>query len=90
MAIAMASNVGGMTSPISSPQNIFAISLMSEHNKGPGWLAWFCVALPVSCACNFLIWGLLIAIYKPGEKLADVRPVPASKDPVNWKQVRTV
>ena len=37
MGIALASNLGGMTSPISSPQNIFAIQRMSMDGEPPRW-----------------------------------------------------
>lgn len=52
MGIALASNVGGMTSPISSPQNIFAIERMSMDGTPPSWLSWFAVSLPVSIVCE--------------------------------------
>lgn len=48
MGIALASNIGGMTSPISSPQNIFAIDEMKAGGVEPTWLQWFAIALPVA------------------------------------------
>ena len=90
MGIAMASNVGGMTSPISSPQNIFAISLMAEGKKPPSWLSWFLVALPVSCVVNVLIWLYIVAIYKPAQSCSDVRPLPRPKDRITPQQVRAL
>ena len=88
MGIAMASNVGGMTSPISSPQNIFAIALMAQGKTPPNWLEWFVVALPVACVCNLLIWLWLLFVYRPGASSGDVRPLPAPTDPITVKQVR--
>ena len=44
MGIALASNVGGMASPIASPQNMIAIGAMEPQ---PSWGEWFVVALPV-------------------------------------------
>ncbi len=64
LGIALASNIGGMTSPISSPQNIFAIERMSMDGDPPSWLSWFAVALPVAVLCNFICWGLILAVYK--------------------------
>ncbi|GFR50479.1 hypothetical protein Agub_g12739 [Astrephomene gubernaculifera] len=90
MGIALASNVGGMTSPISSPQNIFAIERMSMDGRPPSWLAWFAVALPVSIACNFLCWFLLLRVYQPGRAIAEVRPIKPNTDPVNGTQVYIV
>ena len=63
MGIALASNVGGMTSPIASPQNIFAIERMSIGGHPPSWLAWFSVSMPVSLACLLIIWKTLMIVY---------------------------
>lgn len=87
MGVAMASNVGGMTSPISSPQNIFAISLMSIGGEPPSWLSWFVVALPVACVLNVLIWLLLLVLYRPGAAVSSVRPLPTPKDRITVSQV---
>lgn len=57
MGIALASNMAGMASPISSPQNIIAIESMSPN---PGWGNWFAVALPVSIIGTLGIWVLLL------------------------------
>ncbi|KAJ2161206.1 low-affinity phosphate transporter [Coemansia sp. RSA 552] len=62
MGIALASNVGGMASPISSPQNIIAIDTM---HPSPSWLQWFTVAIPVCIFCDLGIWLLLLAVYRP-------------------------
>jgi phosphate transporter len=88
MGVAMASNVGGLTSPISSPQNIFAISLMAQGKSPPNWLHWFAVALPVAVVINVLIWLLLLAVYQPHRKCGDIRPLPAPKDPITSTQVQ--
>eukprot|EP00797_Seminavis_robusta_P037521 Sro994_g229040.2 (634) ;mRNA; f:18227-20128 len=60
MGIALASNVGGMASPISSPQNLFAI----EYTDHIGWLAWFTVSIPLCLTLNVLLWGWLIFCYQ--------------------------
>lgn len=88
MGIAMASNVGGMTSPISSPQNIFAIAVMADGVGAPNWLQWFAIALPVSCACNIGIWMLLRIKYKPDQSVKEIAPLKPSKDPINMTQAR--
>jgi di/tricarboxylate transporter len=73
LGIALASNLGGMTSPISSPQNIFAIERMSMGGTPPSWLQWFAIALPVSFLGNLLCWALILAVYKPGQNIKEVR-----------------
>ena len=63
MGIALASNVGGMASPIASPQNVIALQNMHPL---PSWGEWFFVALPVCVLCIGGIWILLLLSYKPG------------------------
>lgn len=72
LGIALASNLGGMTSPISSPQNIFAIERMSMGGSPPSWLQWFAIALPVSFLGNLLCWAIILAVYKPGQNIKEV------------------
>jgi hypothetical protein len=62
-----------MTSPIASPQNIFAVERMSMDGHPPSWLSWFAVALPVAFAGNLVCWGLILAVYRPGQKIKEVR-----------------
>ena len=76
--IALASNLGGMTSPISSPQNLFAIERMSLGGNAPSWAAWFAVALPVALTGCGLCWLLLRLLYRDAE-FTQVRQVPAVK-----------
>lgn len=59
MGVALASNVGGMASPISSPQNLFAIEYTPI-----GWMAWFTVSIPLCVTLNLLIWTWLIICFR--------------------------
>eukprot|EP00798_Chlamydomonas_sp_ICE-L_P024060 gene24060-9634_t len=86
MGIALASNIGGMTSPISSPQNIFAIERMSMDGNPPSWLAWFAVSIPVSVVCVFVCWGIILVAYKPWLAVTEVRPLKPNTDPMNMTQ----
>jgi di/tricarboxylate transporter len=72
MGIALASNLGGMTSPISSPQNIFAIERMSMGGQPPSWLTWFAVALPVAFIGNLVCWATILMVYQPLGKMKEV------------------
>lgn len=74
VGIALASNLGGMTSPISSPQNIFAIERMSADGTAPSWLAWFAIALPVAIIGALLIWAVLLLVYPPNVKAVHQLP----------------
>ncbi|KAI8465297.1 MAG: low-affinity phosphate transporter [Monoraphidium minutum] len=90
IGIALASNLGGMTSPISSPQNIFAIERMSMDGPPPSWLAWFAVALPVAFIGDLICWGLILAVYRPGQKIKEVRPLKPPEDPLSVTQIYVV
>lgn len=61
LGIALASNLGGMASPIASPQNVIAIQYMDPN---PGWGKWFAVALPVAICSMFCLWMELILTFK--------------------------
>ncbi|KAJ3023248.1 low-affinity phosphate transporter [Thoreauomyces humboldtii] len=71
MGIAMAANVGGMASPISSPQNIIAIGTMDPP---PSWPQFFAVSIPLVIAMDLLIWGALLMIYRPQDSAGAAPP----------------
>ncbi|KAJ1655750.1 low-affinity phosphate transporter, partial [Dispira simplex] len=83
IGIALASNVGGMSSPISSPQNTIAIDNMEPN---PNWGQWFAVALPVSLACDLLIWLFLLFVYKPADSTPAVHQARYVHEPFNKTQ----
>lgn len=60
MGIALASNLGGIASPIASPQNVIAIQNMSPP---PSWTDWFCVSIPLCVFGNCLVWLWLLKSY---------------------------
>ncbi|CAI4036111.1 hypothetical protein SMKI_14G3300 [Saccharomyces mikatae IFO 1815] len=82
LGIALASNIGGMSSPIASPQNIFSIGIM---DPSPSWAEWFMIALPVCFICIMAIWVLLIITFppEPNVKILQLHP---SRDPFTLKQ----
>lgn len=82
LGIALASNMGGAASPISSPQNIIALQNMKPP---PSWGIWFFVALPVCIVSILLIWLLLLLTFKPGRGITIV-PLRPMKDRLNGRQ----
>ncbi|CEQ41668.1 SPOSA6832_03395 [Sporobolomyces salmonicolor] len=77
LGIALASNIGGMASPISSPQNLIALEYM---NPPISWLGWFAVSIPVSFTCVVLIWMILLWSYRTGKNVV-INPVRVNKEP---------
>ncbi|KAH7341753.1 Sodium/sulfate symporter [Rhizoctonia solani] len=87
LAIALAANIGGQSSPISSPQNLITLQYMDPPLD---WLQWFAVAIPVSAVTIFVIWLLLLVSYKPsyapdGTELR-IRPIRPTKESFTLKQ----
>ncbi|CAK7265957.1 low-affinity phosphate transporter [Sporothrix epigloea] len=83
MGIALASNIGGMLSPIASPQNIVAIGIMRPE---PPWLQWFFISIPVGTVSILLIWLLLLLSFRPsrGTTIVAIRPVRERFSGVQW------
>ncbi|KAF9090866.1 low-affinity phosphate transporter [Mortierella sp. AD031] len=84
LGIALASNIGGMASPISSPQNIIAIEYMKP---APSWMEWFLVALPVCLVCDLTIWVTLLWVYKPSSNTPTISTIRSTKDPITGTQI---
>ncbi|GAA6036484.1 hypothetical protein JCM8097_003529 [Rhodosporidiobolus ruineniae] len=83
LGIALASNIGGMASPISSPQNLIALEYM---NPPLSWLGWFAVSIPVSFTSVVLIWLLLLWSYRAGGDGVAINPVRVNKEPFTKAQ----
>ncbi|PVU87574.1 hypothetical protein BB560_006473 [Smittium megazygosporum] len=84
IGIALASNVGGMASPIASPQNIIAIGIM---DPAPSWLQWFLVSIPTCTVINIGVWGFLLLVYKPSQhpvNLNRTRFIPEKLTSTQW------
>ncbi|KAI9318144.1 SPX domain-containing protein [Dichotomocladium elegans] len=84
IGIALSSNLGGMTSPISSPQNIVAIQNMSPP---PTWGEWFIVSIPLCIVGNIIIWLWLIWNYNPEKHTPHIHEIRSSNDPVTLTQI---
>lgn len=82
LGIALASNIGGLASPISSPQNLIALEYMDPPIS---WLGWFSISIPVSFTCVVLIWCILLWTYRSGNSVA-INPVRVNKEPFTKKQ----
>ncbi|GMM55932.1 Pho91 protein [Maudiozyma humilis] len=83
LGIALASNIGGMSSPISSPQNIFSFGLMSPP---PSWIEWFIISIPVCIVSILLIWILLLLTFKTDSKDIKILQFHPIRDPFTLTQ----
>ncbi|KAL3230601.1 Inorganic phosphate transporter PHO87 [Nakaseomyces bracarensis] len=62
MGVALAANIGGLASPISSPQNVISMQYLKPY--GIGWGQFFAVALPTGILGLLLVWGLMCISFK--------------------------
>lgn len=62
LGIALAANIGGLSSPISSPQNVISMQYLKPY--GIGWGQFFAVALPTGILSMLLVWGLMCMTFK--------------------------
>lgn len=84
LGIALASNIGGMASPIASPQNMIAIGAMDPP---PSWGQWFVIALPVCVLSLLLIWVFLLLTFNCNSKnsqLVAIRTMDGKFTAVQW------
>ncbi|EPY21979.1 phosphate transporter [Strigomonas culicis] len=63
LGLAFSCNLGGMLSPIASPQNAVAMTALSFHNVS--FSAWVAVALPVVLCCVLATWVIILVVWKP-------------------------
>ena len=83
MGIALASNIGGMLSPIASPQNVVAMGIMTPP---PSWPQWFFIVIPVGVISILLIWLLLLVTFQPGRgtTISPIRSMKESFSGAQW------
>ncbi|KOG98428.1 SPX domain-containing inorganic phosphate transporter [Saccharomyces pastorianus] len=74
LGVALGANIGGMASPISSPQNIISMAYLKPY--GIGWGQFFAVALPSGILAMLLAWILLFTSFKMNKtKLEKFEPI---------------
>lgn len=100
---AVAANIGGMMSPISSPQNVFAIDLMSQplvdsrgepltaHHAGvsPSWLQWLAVSVPVCLLSDLFCWVFMVFFYRLRASNITVPPLIEPSPSQPWSKQQT-
>lgn len=64
LGLAFACNVGGMITPISSPQNVAAIQTLQAAGGNITWAQWLSVSVPFCIVAVLLAWALLMLVYR--------------------------
>jgi len=75
LGLAFSCNIGGMITPISSPQNVAALQTLRQQGGTVSWAQWLATSLPICAAAELVAWALLLAVYRfdrsPGEAQLD-------------------
>ncbi|GAV53477.1 hypothetical protein ZYGR_0AI07610 [Zygosaccharomyces rouxii] len=81
--IAIAADIGGMASPISSPQNVVSMQYLKPY--GIGWGQFFATALPCGILAMLLSWGLICGTFKMNRiKIERFKPIKARFTIKQW------
>nr|CCC95690.1 unnamed protein product [Trypanosoma congolense IL3000] len=70
LGLAFACNIGGMLSPIASPQNAVAMSVLSFHDVS--FLSWVIVALPLVLFGVIASWAIILVVWKPFKNVSSI------------------
>ncbi|QLG70219.1 hypothetical protein HG535_0A01570 [Zygotorulaspora mrakii] len=62
MGVAFSADIGGMASPISSPQNVISMQYLKPY--GVGWGQFFAIALPSGILAMLMAWGVMCVSFK--------------------------
>lgn len=68
LGLAFSCNLGGMLSPIASPQNAVAMQTVVLHHFS--FASWICVAVPIVGICLLAAWAGLIYLFQPFQNVA--------------------
>eukprot|EP00927_Polykrikos_kofoidii_P055323 TRINITY_DN49592_c0_g1_i1.p1 TRINITY_DN49592_c0_g1~~TRINITY_DN49592_c0_g1_i1.p1 ORF type:complete len:717 (-),score=97.70 TRINITY_DN49592_c0_g1_i1:80-2230(-) len=64
IGLAFACNIGGMTTPISSPQNVAALQTLKAAGGNISWWQWLSVSFPFCIVSVTVAWVLLLLLYQ--------------------------
>jgi sodium-dependent dicarboxylate transporter 2/3/5 len=72
LAVPFAANVGGMGTIIGTPPNAVAASLLAQTGHPVSFVRWMMFAVPIVVVLLFVLWLLLLRVFKPRSDHLDV------------------
>mmetsp|Transcript_87599 Transcript_87599/g.252955 ORF Transcript_87599/g.252955 Transcript_87599/m.252955 type:complete len:710 (+) Transcript_87599:53-2182(+) len=63
LGLAFSCNIGGMVTPISSPQNIAALTILEQHDGRITWGQWLSVSVPFCSLAVVMAWAVLLVVH---------------------------
>ncbi|CUF95390.1 sodium/sulphate symporter, putative [Bodo saltans] len=88
LGLAIACNLGGMLSPIASPQNAVALQVLTFHNVS--FSSWVAISLPLVAVALLGAWWLLLWWFNPFEHVSYIPLQVTSTHNANIRTPRSV
>jgi len=67
LGLAFSCNIGGMMTPISSPQNVASLEILKQSGGFVTWGQWLAVSVPFCSIAIVAAWALLMLVYRIDE-----------------------
>eukprot|EP01104_Vermistella_antarctica_P018473 TRINITY_DN6860_c0_g1_i1.p1 TRINITY_DN6860_c0_g1~~TRINITY_DN6860_c0_g1_i1.p1 ORF type:complete len:557 (+),score=119.60 TRINITY_DN6860_c0_g1_i1:241-1911(+) len=81
LGIAFANNIGGMTTPIASPQNAIALKWIQYYGYNISFLHWMMVSVPFCISALFMCWLVTWYVIRPTETY--IEPIQYTHTPLH-------
>eukprot|EP00899_Mesostigma_viride_P017284 jgi/Mesvir1/25557/Mv01794-RA.1 len=86
LGLAFACNLGGMVTPIASPQNAVALVALDAQHFTITFFEWMAVALPFCVLLVVVVWAYLIFALRPDD-VVSIPPVMYKTTPLSSKHI---
>ena len=87
IGIAISNNIGGMTTPIASPQNVIAFNWCGLAGSGMSFGAWLCITLPYCGLLLLAAWSLICTRYPPMLRVLQISDLTREQPRMNRDQM---
>jgi len=89
LGVPFACNLGGLGTPIGTPPNAIAVSLLESRGEAIGFLSWMAISAPLLIVLLLLLWRLLLRAFPPPDMVLAMPP-GGEKLPSGWKPRATL
>jgi len=72
LAVPFAANIGGIGTPIGTPPNAIALAQLQLSGISISFVSWMAFAVPLMLGALFLVWLLLLVLFRPGTERFEV------------------
>lgn len=73
LAIPVAANIGGMSTPIGTPPNAVALAALREQGIALTFTSWMALAAPFAIILLLISWRILVSVFKPRIERFEIR-----------------